>query len=90
MVNLVTFYSNKVRFIIMNCSSELKSSKIVMYIFNDNFYFIASLNKDSVYCNSYSNDISRRISVLNINHYEIFKKEQQTYLLSKVNNLFFS
>lgn len=74
----------------MSSSNKLKSSRLTIYIFNDNFYFIASLNKNSVYCNSYSNDISRRVGVLNLNYYEVFKKEQQTYLLSKISNMLFT
>lgn len=90
MVNLVTFYNDRIRFVIMGSSNKLKSSRLTIYIFNDNFYFIAYLNKNSLYCNSFSNDISRRVGVLDLNYYEVFKKEQQTYLLSKISNMLFT
>ena len=90
MVNLVTFHNNRIRFVILSPSSSLKSPILSIYIFNDSFYFVAPISKSSLYCNPYSNDISRRISVLNLNYYEIFKKDYQNYLLSKVNKLFFT
>jgi len=90
MVNLITTYNNKVKFVVMESSDKLKKTQLRIYIYNDNFYFIATINKDSLYCNLYSNDISRRISILKANYYEVFKKEQQTYLLSKVNNMLFT
>lgn len=74
----------------MSPHTNSKSSKLSIYVFNDNFYFIAPIDKDSLYCNYFSNDISRRISTLRHNYYEVFKKEQQTYLLSKVNKIFFT